>query len=284
MGIISREWQDAAYTFFKIVNPDRMERENLILDVGNDYKHMLFNCRQISDANFDKFVAEMVSKSETYSLPSLKFALTKLIYFRENGIQSINVGGPMGSGKSKFAEPLAASLNYEFMDSDYFHSEENINKMARGIPLSDLDRYPFLEGIRVWLNSGKRITTCSALTVHHRSVISGQNLKNPNYGMLHCTIIKSYETALKELDSNIKCGNLRFFNGTPHFIQVTAESEQKSIESGKPPLLRNQYDLFEMNLPLPWESLLIDSNEMFFDGKYNPAAKLTELLKLPFVQ
>ena len=56
--------------------------------------------------------------------------------------------GPAGSGKTTVGKMLAAQLKWDFYDGDNFHSPANINKMSRGIPLSDDDRIPWLNSIR----------------------------------------------------------------------------------------------------------------------------------------
>ena len=56
--------------------------------------------------------------------------------------------GPTGSGKTTIGKLLAAQMNWEFADGDSFHSPANIEKMSRGIPLTDSDRIPWLNSIR----------------------------------------------------------------------------------------------------------------------------------------
>ena len=48
--------------------------------------------------------------------------------------------GVSGSGKTTIAERLAAHLLYVFADGDDFHPPQNVEKMARGEPLTDADR------------------------------------------------------------------------------------------------------------------------------------------------
>ncbi len=56
--------------------------------------------------------------------------------------------GPAGSGKSTVGERLAAQLGWKFADGDSFHPAVNIEKMSRGVPLSDDDRRPWLNFLR----------------------------------------------------------------------------------------------------------------------------------------
>jgi gluconokinase len=77
--------------------------------------------------------------------------------------------GVAGSGKSTVACALARHLGREFRDGDSFHSPDNVAKMARGEPLTDHDRIPWLENIAAWLAATPRgIVACSALRESYR--------------------------------------------------------------------------------------------------------------------
>ena len=81
--------------------------------------------------------------------------------------------GPAGSGKTTVGELLAAQMQWEFADADNFHSPANIEKMSRGIPLSDDDRIPWLHSLRdaiqQWDAQNKNVVlACSALKRSYR--------------------------------------------------------------------------------------------------------------------
>jgi gluconokinase len=92
--------------------------------------------------------------------------------------------GPAGSGKTTVGELLAGQLGWEFADGDNFHSPANIEKMARGVPLDDNDRIPWLDAIREAMeqwNVQRRnvVLACSALKKSYRErlqIISGVKL------------------------------------------------------------------------------------------------------------
>jgi carbohydrate kinase (thermoresistant glucokinase family) len=78
------------------------------------------------------------------------------------------VMGVAGSGKSTVGQRLAESLGWSFGEGDDFHPPANIAKMARGTPLTDADRWPWLDAIGNWLQieaaSGRPgVVACSAL-------------------------------------------------------------------------------------------------------------------------
>jgi len=84
--------------------------------------------------------------------------------------------GPAGSGKTTVGKLLAAQLQWEFADADSFHSPANIEKMSRGIPLSDDDRIPWLHSLREamlqWDAQHRNVgLACSALKRSYRELL-----------------------------------------------------------------------------------------------------------------
>lgn len=76
------------------------------------------------------------------------------------------VMGVSGAGKSTVGALLAARLGLRFADADEFHPAANIAKMSRGEPLTDEDRWPWLDAIGAWLDAqgpAGGVVTCSAL-------------------------------------------------------------------------------------------------------------------------
>lgn len=76
--------------------------------------------------------------------------------------------GVSGSGKTTVGKELARQLDWTFVDADDFHLAANVEKMHRGIPLTDADRRPWLAAIHERLLEAARrdenvILACSAL-------------------------------------------------------------------------------------------------------------------------
>jgi gluconokinase len=80
----------------------------------------------------------------------------------------IIVFGVSGAGKTTVGKRLAEELGWRFYEADDFHAPANIDKMHRGIPLTDEDRWPWLENLRELikrsLGAGENaVLACSAL-------------------------------------------------------------------------------------------------------------------------
>ena len=90
-------------------------------------------------------------------------------------IGPVVVMGVSGSGKSTVGRLLAAKAGTSYIEGDDLHPEANIEKMGRGIPLEDDDRWPWLEevGRIVSACQGRHgaVATCSALKRSYRDVL-----------------------------------------------------------------------------------------------------------------
>ncbi|MBA4865043.1 gluconokinase [Streptomyces sp. PSKA54] len=67
--------------------------------------------------------------------------------------QVVVVMGVAGTGKTTIGPLLAARLGVPYAEGDDFHPESNIAKMSAGTPLTDDDRWPWLDAIGAWAHS-----------------------------------------------------------------------------------------------------------------------------------
>src|SRR5476649_1313478 len=84
--------------------------------------------------------------------------------------------GVSGSGKSTIADKLAERLRWSYEDGDKFHPAGNVAKMSAGHPLTDEDRWPWLEAIadeidRVCRSGQHAVIACSALKRAYRDIL-----------------------------------------------------------------------------------------------------------------
>lgn len=87
----------------------------------------------------------------------------------------IIIMGVCGVGKTSVGRTLAARLGARFIEADDYHSDENRNAMAQGIPLSDEMRLPWLERLSVAAETARQTETvvmaCSALKRSYRDLL-----------------------------------------------------------------------------------------------------------------
>ncbi|GGF38310.1 gluconokinase [Marmoricola endophyticus] len=80
------------------------------------------------------------------------------------------VMGVSGSGKTTVAEKLADRIGAALVEGDDLHPQANRDKMRSGTPLTDDDRWPWLDRVAAALEStdGPVVVTCSALKRAYR--------------------------------------------------------------------------------------------------------------------
>ena len=92
-------------------------------------------------------------------------------------VEHLVLMGVSGCGKTTAALNLHNALGWPVAEADDFHSKANIDKMSRGIALSDEDRWPWLESMRDWMSERaadgvRTIVTWSALKRSYRDLLS----------------------------------------------------------------------------------------------------------------
>jgi len=143
--------------------------------------------------------------------------------------QIIILMGVAGSGKSTIGSNLSQELDWKFIDSDRLHPQLNLEKMKKGLALTDRDRKPWLQSIR--------------------AVIDKADQKNENI-VIACSALKeSYREYLIQNNKNIK---IIFLKGDLNLIQNRLLSRPHHFFN--PRLLQDQFDTLEE----PRNALYID--------------------------
>jgi gluconokinase len=138
------------------------------------------------------------------------------------------VFGVSGAGKTTIGKLLAQQLGWRFYEADDFHSEANIDKLRRGIPLTDEDRWPWLENLRQLIK---------------RSLEAGEN------AVLACSALKrAYRKRLRVSDQ------VKFVFLHGDYVLIEKQLRQRHGHFMNPELLRSQFaDLEE---PKPDEDVI----------------------------
>src|SRR5215470_9372684 len=127
------------------------------------------------------------------------------------------VMGVSGSGKTTIAALVAHALGCQFQEGDDLHSRANVEKMRRGVPLTDADRRPWLQRmaqeIDGWRARGESgVLTCSALKRAYRDLLIGDRKEvalvylRGSYDLIHNRMAARHEHFMPValLDSQLK--------------------------------------------------------------------------------
>lgn len=103
--------------------------------------------------------------------------------------------GVSGVGKSTIANLLSLELQVPFFDGDDFHPKKNIKKMSDGKPLTDADRYDWLQSLHdlaIKHVKAKKscIIICSALKQAYRDILNHQIEQHSEWIFLHGSFLQ----------------------------------------------------------------------------------------------
>lgn len=87
---------------------------------------------------------------------------------------AVIVMGVSGSGKSTLGVMLARGLDLPFLEGDDYHLPASVEKMRAGRPLTDEDRWPWLDALGAAIGQqarkhGAAVASCSALKQSYRA-------------------------------------------------------------------------------------------------------------------
>jgi len=98
--------------------------------------------------------------------------------------------GVSGSGKTTVGKLLATQLRWEYVEADDFHPAANVETMRAGVPLTDADRRPWLDALRLKVDrlceSGTdAVLACSALKHAYQDYLERDEPGCVRYVYLH---------------------------------------------------------------------------------------------------
>ncbi|ORX74149.1 carbohydrate kinase [Linderina pennispora] len=140
-------------------------------------------------------------------------------------VRAVVVMGVSGCGKSTIGRDLAAELgDVPFIDADSLHPQANISKMARGEPLVDSDRWPWLSAVRARIEKEAE----GLLSGHDKSLRRVRRIVNDRSGsdqvyreflsrsdedrVTHDTVFVHIDVPKQELERRLKERTEHFFD------------------------------------------------------------------------
>lgn len=138
--------------------------------------------------------------------------------------------GVTGVGKTTIGRLVAGRLGWAFYDADDFHPAANVQRMRRGIPLTDEDRVPWLQALRDLI---------------------GSCLSRGEPAVLACSALKSSYRRMLRVSDDVQ---FVYLKGAPSLIQQRLEQRRSHFMN--PALLQSQLDTLEE--PAAGEAIVVD--------------------------
>jgi gluconokinase len=144
------------------------------------------------------------------------------------------LNGVAGSGKTTIGRALARHLDVPFYDGDDFHPPQNVAKMARGEPLDDADRAPWLARLH--------------------ELIAGLHARNKPAVIACSALKKAYRRQLARDLPNVAFVHLQ---GSFDLIHAHLRARQDHYMGAA--MLRSQFDALEP--PAPHEAIIVSIDD-----------------------
>jgi len=153
----------------------------------------------------------------------------------------IIVMGVSGSGKSSLAKALADHYGYDYLDGDDFHSQEARDRMAKGLPLTDAMRLPWVIRMREYFRDAAR--------KHQHSTLAFSGLKRAHRDELRKAGLK---TIFLFLHSDKDTIQTRVNKRAGHFMAPSlVDSQFESLEDPS-----HEVDVFQIDVNAPLDQVL----------------------------
>lgn len=139
-------------------------------------------------------------------------------------VRHLVVMGVSGAGKTTLAEGIVAATGWDFLEGDFLHPQSNIDKMAHGTPLTDEDRWPWLEAVGEWISERERrgvsaVIACSALRRAYRDLLR-EGRPHVEFLLLDVDEDELYRRLEERTDHFMKASMLRYQLDTLEPIEV----------------------------------------------------------------
>ncbi len=149
--------------------------------------------------------------------------------------------GVSGSGKSSLAKALADHYGYDYLDGDDFHSQEARDRMAKGLPLTDAMRLPWVIRMSEYFRDAAR--------KHRHSTLAFSGLKRIHRDELRKAGLKTIFLFLHSDKDTIQS---RVNKRAGHFMAPSlVDSQFESLEDPS-----HETDVFTIDVHAPFDQVL----------------------------
>lgn len=165
--------------------------------------------------------------------------------------------GVSGCGKTTIAKMTAEALGVPYYEGDAYHPQDNVEKMSRGIPLTDEDRDQWLQRL---------------------SDLLQEKLAKGDSGVLSCSALKEkYRDRL-----NVDPQRIRFIYLKGPYELILNRMTARSAHYMPAELLQNQFDtleepedIFTIDIDQPPEAILDKALAYIYHISDNPFSDVT---------
>jgi len=122
--------------------------------------------------------------------------------------------GTCGCGKTTIGQELVKRLNCQFVEGDTLHPQSNVEKMSKGIPLTDDDRWLWLELVR------------DSYVQRARDILSGEKSRSRVVIATCSSLRKVYRDILREVPSGVCRVTFVYLKGSYQLIEARMKSRK----------------------------------------------------------
>ncbi|KAI9484586.1 shikimate kinase [Zychaea mexicana] len=140
--------------------------------------------------------------------------------------------GTAGCGKTSVAEQIQELLHCEYIEGDALHPQANVDKMSKGEPLNDDDRWPWLRVIRDTLKEKAEALQSQDPSNTQRAVV------------LTCSSLrKVYRDIMREVPAEYASITFVYLKGSKELLQERIGGRQNHFMGAK--MLESQLNTLE---------------------------------------
>ncbi|KAI9259621.1 shikimate kinase [Phascolomyces articulosus] len=150
-----------------------------------------------------------------------------------NPVPILVLMGTAGCGKTSVAEQIQQLLRCEYIEGDALHPQANVDKMSKGEPLNDDDRWPWLRVIRDTLEEKAKALYPKDPTKSERAIV------------LTCSSLrKVYRDIMREVSTEYASITFVYLKGSKELLQERIGARKNHFMGAK--MLESQLNTLEV--------------------------------------